>query len=361
MNDAVPSVAVVINNHDYGEFLPDAIDSALGQTHAGVEVMVVDDGSTDGSREILREREANGLKVILKERGGQASALNAGLAECSGEIIIFLDADDVLHPRAAELAAAALAADESLTRVQFRMDVIDAAGEPTGVLKPAEHLPMPQGDMRAAELAYPFDITWMAMSGNAFRAAALREIAPIPTEDYPVSGADWYLVHLTALLGPIRSLGEVLASYRVHGRNSYEPQQAELSLDHVRKAIVRSEPTARALLALAERLQVPHPERILSIADLANRVTSLKLDPDRHPIAGDRLWGLVADSVRAARRRDNAGLAMRAMFVGWFVAMAAAPRPLAAKLANLFMFPERRSSLNRLLARMHDRTGTRDR
>ena len=59
--------------------------------------------------------------------------------------MIFLDADDVLHPQAAARVAAAFAEDESLTRVQFRMDVIDAEGRATGVIKPAEHLPMPQG------------------------------------------------------------------------------------------------------------------------------------------------------------------------------------------------------------------------
>jgi glycosyltransferase involved in cell wall biosynthesis len=351
---AAPAVDILINNHDYGEFLPDAIDSALGQTHPAVNVLVVDDGSTDGSRELLREREDE-VTVILKEAGGQASALNEGLSSCEGEVVIFLDADDVLHPEAAARAAAAFAADESLTRVQFRMDVIDAEGRETGVIKPAEHLPMPQGDMRAAELAYPFDITWMAMSANAFRTEVVRRITPIPSADYPVSGADWYLVHLTALIGPIASLEEVLASYRVHGRNSYEPQSAELSLPHVRKAIERSAATSKALLRLADELDQPRPQQILSIADLANRIISVKLEPERHPIAGDSLGGLVRDAVGAARRRDNVAAPMRIMFVAWFVAIAVSPRRLARHLAILFLFPVRRSSLNRALARMQAR------
>ena len=75
---AAPAVDIVINNHDYGEFLPEAIDSALGQTHPAVNVIVVDDGSTDDSRDILRRREGE-VTVVLKESGGQASALNEGL------------------------------------------------------------------------------------------------------------------------------------------------------------------------------------------------------------------------------------------------------------------------------------------
>ena len=85
------------------------------------------------------------------------------------------------------------------------MEVVDAAGRPTGAVKPHPHLPMPSGDMRAAELAYPFDIPWAATSANAFRTGLLRRILPIPEAEYPVSGADWYLVHLTALLGPVVS------------------------------------------------------------------------------------------------------------------------------------------------------------
>jgi hypothetical protein len=239
------------------------------------------------------------------------------------------------------------------------MDVIDAEGRPTGAIKPAQHLPMPQGDMGRAELAFPFDITWMGMSANAFRREAVRRIFPIPESDYPVSGADWYLVHLTALLGSVVSLEEVLASYRVHGRNNYEPQTAELSLDHVRKAISRTRPTSKALLALATDLDLPHPERILSLADLANRLISLRLEPARHPIADDSISGLLRDSIRAVHRRTDISTAMKLMFAAWFAAMALAPRRLARRLAVLFLFPARRASINRVLQRLHrtDRDG----
>ncbi len=106
--------------------------------------------------------------------------------------------------------------------MQSRMEVIDAAGRPTGEIKPAPHLPMPSGDVRQAELSYPFDLPWLATSANSFRSEALHRIFPIPTAEYPVSGADWYLVHLTALLGKVVSLEEVSAFYRVHGANNYE-------------------------------------------------------------------------------------------------------------------------------------------
>jgi hypothetical protein len=295
--------------------------------------------------------------VILKENGGQASALNAGMAESEGDVVIFLDADDVLRPEAAARVAEAFAADERLSKVQFRMETIDAGGRPTGEIRPASHLPMPGGDLREAELAYPYDLVWMATSANAFRAESLRRILPIPESSYPVTGADWYLVHLTALLGRVASLDLIGAGYRVHGRNSYELDDASVDLPHLRQAIEFAAATSSQLLRLAEELGQPHPDRILSLADLANRMISLRLDPARHPVKVDRRGGLLLDSVGACRRRDNVSLAMKGMFVAWFAAMAIAPPPLARQLAELFMFPSRRRRLNRLLGRLQGAGG----
>ena len=129
------TVDIVIDNYNYGAYLAEAIESACRQTHPHVNVIVVDDGSTDDSRQILSEYEDR-VSVVLKENGGQASALNAGMALCEGDVVMFLDADDVLRPEAAAHVAAAFAADESVVKAQFRMDVIDADGKPTGAIKP---------------------------------------------------------------------------------------------------------------------------------------------------------------------------------------------------------------------------------
>ena len=345
------AVDVVVNNYNYGRFLAAAVESALAQTHNRVSVIVVDDGSTDDSRELLRRYEDE-VDVVLKQNGGQASALNASLERCAGDVVVFLDADDVLHPQAAARVAAAFAADEDLAKVQYRMDTIDEDGQPTGVIKPAPHLPMPSGDLRQSELAFPYDLVWLATSGNAFRSEAVRRVMPIPEREYRIC-ADWYLVHTTTLLGEVRSLEEVCASYRLHGANSYEPQAAELDLAHLRTNVRLAQTTSAALLELAGELDLRRPQRILSLADLANRMISLKLEPAEHPIAGDRALGLLGDAVRAAGRRSDVSPPMKAMFVAWFTAMALAPRRLARRLAILFLFPQSRPGLNRLLGRLH--------
>ena len=343
-------VDVVIDNYNYAEFLPRALESARAQTHPAVRVIVVDDGSSDGSRQLLRDL-GDDVEVVLKENGGQGSALNAGFERCRGDVVIFLDADDLLHPQAAARVAAAFAAAEPPARVQYRMDVIDAAGSPTGETKPFGHLPMPSGDLRAAELAYSFDLGWMPTSANAFRADVLRRVLPMPADTYRIL-ADWYLVHTTTLFGPVRSLDEVLASYRVHGANNFEHQQAELDLGRIRSNIRLAQPTVAALRRFGAELELPLPPRTTSLADLGNRMISLRLEPRQHPLAETRR-SLLAEALRTIPRRDDVSAAMKSTYAAWFTAAALAPRPLARRLALFFLYPERRTGFNRLLARLH--------
>lgn len=360
MSRGLPTLAVdvVVTNHNYGRFVEEAVASALAQTYPLVNVIVVDDGSTDGSRELLRGF-SDRVELVLKEHGGQASAINAGIERCRGDVVLILDADDRLRPRAAELVAAAFAAGPRLSKVQFPMAIVGADGRPTGGVKPSGHLRAPTGDQRRAELAFPFDLAWLPGGGTAFRADAVRRVLPIPELDYPRSGADWHLVHLTALLGEAALLDEVCAEYRVHGANAYELDRDEIDMSHVRDSIAFAAATTRSLQALADELRLPRARRVLSCADLANRLISLRLEPERHPVPSDRRRRLLADAVRAARRRFDVSSPMKLVLVAWFLLEAAAPRPLARRLARVFLFPGRRSRINRVLGLMRRRSAER--
>ena len=91
-----PLVSILINNYNYDRFLTAAIDSALAQTYFNIEVIVVDDGSTDKSRNIIAGY-GDQIISVLKNNSGQASSLNAGFNVCKGKIICFLDSDDLFH------------------------------------------------------------------------------------------------------------------------------------------------------------------------------------------------------------------------------------------------------------------------
>jgi len=344
------AVDVVIDNYNYARFLGPAIDSALSQSHPHTRVIVVDDGSTDHSRQVMMGY-GDQITPIYKVNGGQASAFNAGLAHCRGDVVIFLDSDDLLLAHAAESVAAVFAEEPGVVKVQCRMAVIDEHGRPTGVMNPTPHLRLPTGDLRRSELTFPFDLTWMATSGNAFSAAGLRRITPIPETEF-VHSADWYLQHLVALLGNVVSIEEACACYRLHGANDYALDRADLDLAHIRQSIRYAAATRRHLRCLAGELGLAMPAGpILSVADLANRLISRKLEPRAHPLPADRVARLALGGVLAALRRFDARWPLKLMFIGWFISMALAPRPVGAWLAQAFVFPERRARVNSLLGR----------
>ena len=94
-------VSVIIPIYNAEKYLQECLNSVLNQTYPEIEIIAVNDGSTDNSLEILKKY-SNKLKIISKENGGAASALNAGINIASGEWIKRLDVDDVLLPEAVE-------------------------------------------------------------------------------------------------------------------------------------------------------------------------------------------------------------------------------------------------------------------
>ena len=122
--------SIVINNYNYVRFVGDAIDSALGQTHRAVEVIVVDDGSTDDSRRIIESRGCR-VRTIFKTNGGQASALNAGFAASTGDLICFSTPTTPL-PAVAETVVREWR--EGVAHARFPLELIDATGRPLGRL-----------------------------------------------------------------------------------------------------------------------------------------------------------------------------------------------------------------------------------
>src|SRR5579863_4723367 len=92
-------ISVVIDTYNYGRFVEEALDSVLAQDypHDRTEVIVIDDGSTDDTAERLKKY-TDRIHYFRKENGGQASAFNFGIAKAQGELVAFLDGDDVWLP-----------------------------------------------------------------------------------------------------------------------------------------------------------------------------------------------------------------------------------------------------------------------
>jgi glycosyltransferase involved in cell wall biosynthesis len=92
-----PLISIVVRCHNYGRYLPEAIESALAQDYPNLEVIVIDDGSTDDSLEVA-SRYRDRVKVFTQQNEGLARTSNRGASEAKGEYVMFLDADDRLEP-----------------------------------------------------------------------------------------------------------------------------------------------------------------------------------------------------------------------------------------------------------------------
>src|SRR5215213_9339269 len=126
LNDS-PRVSVAIVNYNYARFLPRSIESALAQDWPNKEVIVVDDCSTDNSREVIRRYGDRIIPVLQPENRGHGAAMNAGFVHTTGEIVIFLDADDYLYPNTMRRVVESRV--PGAAQYQYRLDLVDADGK----------------------------------------------------------------------------------------------------------------------------------------------------------------------------------------------------------------------------------------
>ena len=213
-------VSVIITNYNYARFLSNAIDSALAQTYDPVEVIVVDDGSTDGSEAIIRSY-GDRIRAVLQPNGGQASAFNAGYHAAHGTVLCFLDADDIWAPQKIERVIETLRTFPKASWLRHKLEISDAKLSPLRVQAPQFVGTSAIDDV--PEL-YLEQVVGASTSALVLTRSAAEAVLPIPAErtEQFRHDADALLV---ALLGARRqrgvSLDEALGSYRRHDQQQF--------------------------------------------------------------------------------------------------------------------------------------------
>jgi glycosyltransferase involved in cell wall biosynthesis len=211
-----PLVSIIVCSYNYERFLKACVDSALMQTYPNIEIVVVDDGSTDASQDIISSYGTKVSSVLREKNAGAKATYNAAIELTKGDYILYLDSDDILD-RNAIGRAVELFRDPEVTKVHWPLRIIDADGNDTGKLAPST--PLPEGDFRALiPDKGPFAYGCPPTSGNIYRRDLLARILPFPrgayVDDYP---SMWAMVY-----GRIGAVHEPLGYYRVHGTNNYE-------------------------------------------------------------------------------------------------------------------------------------------
>jgi glycosyltransferase involved in cell wall biosynthesis len=322
-------VSIVIPNYNYGRYLRIAIDSALGQTYSPVEVIVVDDGSTDDSRGII---ESYGERVtpIVKANGGHGSAINAGYATSRGDIVIFLDADDELMPDAVEQVITAWR--PGVAKAQFQLEMVDESGKPLGMRVPTFDDFLPNGDIRERITRFG-EYPASPSSGNAFSRAALERVMPID-ESMWFANAEKSLVYLTPFFGDVMSLRVPLGRYRIHAANDSGFKGRHLDKLHRRLSAVYFIPATLCHVAASKGVELDPRVFGSTSREVKLRIASLRLDPKTHPIAGDTRFGLLVKGIGASLREPDMSLAVRTKQTAWFVLMAIGPMSLVSRLTE---------------------------
>jgi hypothetical protein len=338
-------VSIIVNNYNYDRFLAQAIDSALGQTYSNVEVIVVDDCSTDGSREIMAGYGDRIIPVLHTVNGKQGAAFNSGFAKSTGDIIIFLDADDYLYPHAVEAIVAAW--KPGIAKVHYRLNVVDIDGAPRGYALPPVSRPLAAGEVWRT-LIKRGTYNGVATSGNALSREALSKVMPIAVE-YATTSDD-YLSVLIPLYGEVLAVEEPLGAYRIHDSNQWAMTTVASTRFHrfIRHDLQRCD----LLQSWGAKLgyEVPEDLYMRSFGRAWSRLSSLRFDPAQHPVPTDTRWQLTRLGIRALWRYSDYNTLKRLVFSLWFLWVGLMPGGLA-KPAIVWLFAphQRPQGIQRLL------------
>ncbi|WP_024789494.1 glycosyltransferase family 2 protein [Lebetimonas sp. JH292] len=206
-------ISVLIDNYNYGKFLSECTESVLDQTYQNFEIIIVDDGSSDNSKEII-EKYANKdkrIKPIFKKNGGQASAFNEGFKHCNGEIICFLDSDDKFLPNK-------LKKIKEIYEKGYEYIVNDYKLIGNTAYKGPYY---PYGGYNMFLVYYLTFFAGSTTSNISISKKLANQIFPIPYEKFFKIRADDVIVFISNLMTEMFFIDKELSEYRIHGDNLF--------------------------------------------------------------------------------------------------------------------------------------------
>jgi len=217
------TVSVVIPCHNYGRFLPQTLGGVLAQTYPVKEIIVVDDGSSDDSAEVATS--FSGVRLIRQPKQGIAGARNTGAALATGDLIAFLDADDLWPADSLEVRVSPLTQDESLAATY-------------GLV---EHFLSPELDDEArARLVCPEGQTAARLAGSLLvRRSVFEAVGAFDTAHAMGETMDW-IGRFDDLGARAKSVERLVLRRRIHGANTVQSQSTNAEYFSVlRSALIR--------------------------------------------------------------------------------------------------------------------------
>jgi glycosyltransferase involved in cell wall biosynthesis len=206
-------VSIVIPTHNHARFVTLAIESALAQTQPASEIIVVDDGSSDDTPSVLAPY-AGRITVVRQQKQGVAAARNAGAKLATGDLLGFLDADDVWLPAKLERQVARFVSAPHIGLVHCGLETIDGAGEP--LVRSVHGL---EGSVADEFLFFRRPLILGGGSGAVIPRAVFNEVGGF--DEQMSTSADWDLYYRIARRYEVGFVPEVLLKYRLHPGNMH--------------------------------------------------------------------------------------------------------------------------------------------
>jgi len=337
MTELEPSISVVITCYNYARYVAQAIESALSQGYANKQIIVVNDGSTDRSLEVisgyLGATRPVPFELVDQPNRGSIAAYTQGYARALGDIVVFLDADDRLEPGALERIARAWS--PVCAKVQYDLRIIDADGADLG----RRFCNFTPGyDAVAVREAFQRTGTyrWPVTVGNAYSRWFLDAMFPLDT----THGPDGALNTTAPLYGDVVTIAEPLACYRLHGKNRWASGGGDLARLPERIAHRRHEEGLLRRHAAARGVRLPEASILdHELAFINYRLMAKKLGLAYEGGANDSMASLVARGCRLLLDDARHGQALPARLMlahlSWFGVLSGAPRPAARGLFAL--------------------------
>jgi glycosyltransferase involved in cell wall biosynthesis len=219
----MPEVSVIIPTHNYGHFIKGAIKSVLSQSFSDLELIVVDDGSTDGTKNFISAFKDSRILYINQKNRGLASARNNGIKIASGEYVGFLDADDLWMPEKLELQLSIFKKKENVGLVYTGYEVVDDSG--TYIAKRKAH--KIEGDLISQLILGNIvsgSATTSLIRGKCFKTVGLFDETLRSCEDWDM----WLRI---ARVWNFECINQPLAKIRLHSDNmTNDPRRIEKGL-----------------------------------------------------------------------------------------------------------------------------------
>ena len=324
-------VSLIVINHNYASYLRSSIESCLNQSTSPYEVIVIDDGSTDNSHDVIKEY-AGRVNYTLNSNQGHVASVNDGFKLSSGDVCVFIDADDILYPDCVRCIL--LYWEGSLSKVQFRLDTIDKVGKNQFMTFPHYPKSLTSEEIFRQSVFYGV-YPWSVSTGNAYARSFLNEIMPIDSSRIYRS-PDGYLNKIAPLFGPVKCIAEVLGAYRVHGSNAWAQDSKTLRPEPICRWLNFDKVLQCAFQEIADKrhVEVNRSLEIRSLQQLEYRMLGCRFNIKGTPYIDDSFLSLVGKGLLFLRSAPNVNFVGRVSWSVWICVLGFCPKFLVAAIVT---------------------------